>query len=260
VAVSEPPAVGAVPPTISAVPPTISAGRPTISAVLPAFNEEVNLERTVRALVPALSGLAADYEILVVDDGSTDRTAEVARRLAEEVPSLRLLRHERNRGYGAALRTGFAAAKREWILLLDADGQFLPEELPRLVQAAAGADLVLGYRQSRADPALRRLFAAVWRLLVRALLGVTVRDTNCGFKLMRTALVAALDLQASGAVISAELLVKARRRGAVMAEVAVTHLPRRWGRQTGGSLRVLLRAYLELARLWWRLRRFPGAG
>ncbi len=240
--------------------PTTGAGRPTISAVLPAFNEEANLERTVRALVPVLGDVAADYEILVVDDGSTDGTAQAARLLAEEVPSLRLLRHGRNQGYGAALRTGFAAAQREWILLLDADGQFLPEELPRLVEAASGADLVLGYRRSRADPALRRLFAAVWRLLVRALLGVSVRDTNCGFKLMRTALVQGLDLQARGAVISAELLAKARRHGAVMVEVAVTHLPRRRGRQTGGSLPVVLRAYAELARLWWRLRRFPGGG
>lgn len=233
--------------------------------MLPTFNEEANLERTVRALVPVLSGVAADYEILVVDDGSTDRTAEVARRLGEEVPSLRLLRHARNRGYGAALRTGFAAARHQWILLLDADGQFLPEELPRLVEAAAGADLVLGYRRSRADPAPRRLFAAVWRVLVWALLGVVVRDTNCGFKLMRRSLVQALDLQAHGAVISAELLAQARRLGAVMVEVAVTHLPRRWGQQTGGSLRVLLRACIELVRLWcrllWRrLRRLPGGG
>lgn len=237
----------------------MTAGRLTISAVLPAYNEEANLEGTVRALAPVLAQVAADYEILVVDDGSADRTAEIGRRLGEEFPPLRLLRHERNRGYGAALRSGFAAATREWILLLDADGQFLPRELERLVAAAPGADFVLGYRQHRADPAHRRFFAAVWRLLTGLLLGVRVRDTNCGFKLMRTALVQSLDLQAAGALIGAELLAKARRLGAVMIEVPVTHVPRRWGRQTGGSLRVTLRAYSELARLGWRIRRFGKA-
>ncbi len=230
----------------------------TISAVLPAYNEEANLEGVVRALAPVLARLAADPEILVVDDGSTDHTAEIAGRLVAEVPHLRLLRHERNRGYGAALRTGFAAARREWILLLDADGQFVPAELERLVAAAPGADLVVGYRQRRADPPHRRYFAAVWRALIGVLLGVRVRDTNCGFKLLRTKLVQALDLQAGGALISAELLAKARRRGAVLAEVPVTHAPRRRGRQTGGSLRVTLRAYYELARLGWRIRRFSA--
>jgi len=232
--------------------------RPTISVVLPTYNEEANLEGTVRGLAPVLTRVAADYEILVVDDGSADRTAEIATRLAGEIPHLRLLRHARNRGYGAALRTGFAAATQEWILLLDADGQFLPEELERLVVAAPGADFVLGYRQQRADAAHRRLFAAVWRALVGLLLGVRARDTNCGFKLLRTAAVQSLDLQAGGALISAELLAKARRRGAVLVEVPVTHVPRRWGRQTGGSLPVTLRAYFELARLGWRIRRFRG--
>src|SRR3990172_12126429 len=173
-------------------------------------------------------------------------------------PHRRLPRPARTGGSGAALRTGFAATPREWILLLDADGQFLPAELERLVAAAPGADLVLGYRHRRADSAHRRFFAAVWRLLVGLLLGVRVRDTNCGFKLMRTALVQSLDLQAGGALISAELLAKARRRGAVLVEVPVTHVPRRWGRQTGGSLPVTLRAYFELARLGWRIRRFRG--
>ena len=236
----------------------MTAGRLTISAVLPAYNEEANLEGTVRALAPVLAQVAADYEILVVDDGSADRTAEIGRRLAEEFPHVRLLRHERNRGYGAALRTGFAAARKEWILLLDADGQFLPGEVERFVPPAPGADLVLGYRRQRADPAHRRFFAAVWRVLVGLLLGVWVRDTNCGFKLMRTVLVQSLDLQSVGALISAELLAKARRRRAVLVQVPVTHVPRRFGRQTGGSLRVTLRAYYELARLGWRIRRFPA--
>ncbi len=229
----------------------------TISAVLPAYNEEANLERTVRDLLPVL-GAAPGFEIIIVDDGSADRTAEVAAGLRREVPHVRLVRHRRNQGYGAALRSGFAAATREWILLLDADGQFRPAELDRFLSAVPQADMVIGYRAQRADPPHRRLFATVWRVLTGILLGVRARDINCGFKLMRTALVQSLDLQSGGALISAELLAKARRRGVVITEVPVTHAPRRSGRQTGGSLRIVLRAYFELARLGWRIRRFRG--
>lgn len=237
---------------------TAAALRPSISAVLPAFNEAANLERTVAGLAPVLSRLSARWEIVVVDDGSTDATAEVAARLAAAQWGLRLLRHPRNLGYGAALRTGFAAARHEWILLFDADGQFLPGEAERLVAAADGADLVAGVRAHRADPWHRRAYAWVWRALCRLVLGVRVQDINCGFKVLRTALIPSLDLRAGGALIGAELLAKASRAGARIVEVPVTHVPRSHGQQTGGSLAVLLRAYWELLRLGWQIRRFRG--
>ncbi len=206
-----------------------------------------------------LARLTRGYEILIVDDGSTDRTAEVATRLAVTISQVKVLHHPQNLGYGAALRTGFTAARCEWILLLDADGQFLPEEVKRLVVASHGADMALGYRERRADAAHRRGYAAAWRLLMRSLLRVRVRDIDCGFKLMRTSMVQSVALDATGAMISAELLAKARARGARMVEVPVTHAPRRFGRQTGGNPRVLLRAGYELVCLWWRIRRFPAA-
>ena len=233
--------------------------RPTISAVLPAFNEEANLERTVGELVPVLARASADFEIIVVDDGSSDRTGEVAHRLRESMATLRVVRHPRNLGYGAALRTGFGAATREWILLVDADGQFAAQDLLLLVARAPEADLVLGYREHRADAPHRRGYAAIWRALMRGLFGLGVRDIDCGFKLMRTSLVQSLALWAGGALISAELLAKAQRRGARMVEVPVSHRPRLRGRATGGNPRILFRAFYELARLWWRIRRFPAA-
>ncbi len=235
---------------------TAASPRRTISAVLPAYNEAANLERTVTGLAPVLHRVSGGWEILVVDDGSADATAEVAGRLAEARWGLRLLRHPRNLGYGAALRTGFAAAGYEWILLFDADGQFLPGEVERLVAAADGADLVAGVRARRADPLHRRAYAGVWRLLMRLVLGIRVRDINCGFKLMRTTLIQRLDLRAGGALISAELLAKAARAGGRIVEVPVSHVPRVHGQQTGGSPRVLLRAYYELFRLGWEIRRF----
>lgn len=244
---------------------------PTISAVLPAYNEEANLETTISDLLTPLRRHSADFEIIVVDDGSSDLTAQKAQTLAarmagdeestsESVGPLHLLRHDRNLGYGWALRSGFAAARMDWILLLDADGQFDPAELSRLVAAADAADMVLGYRLKRADPSHRRWFARAWAWLMRVLLGVEARDVDCAFKLMRRSLVQSLDLQATGAFISAELLARAARRGARMVEVPVTHRPRRFGDQTGGRPRVLIRAFYELFRLWWRVRRdAPGA-
>jgi glycosyltransferase involved in cell wall biosynthesis len=234
-----------------------------LTVVLPAFNEAANLEATVRELLPVVAAAAGTVEVVVVDDGSADDTADVAARLAAEAaraggPSVRVVRHPRNLGYGAALRTGFAAARQPWILLLDADGQFVPHDLERFVAAAAAADLVAGYRVRRADPPHRRAFAWAWRWLMRALLGVRVRDVDCAFKLVRTGLVQSLALEAGGAFISAELLAKAGRCGARIVEVPVAHRPRRAGQQTGGRVRVLVRAFYELARLWRRVRRFPG--
>ncbi|MDR7417477.1 MAG: glycosyltransferase family 2 protein [Armatimonadota bacterium] len=229
---------------------------PSISAVLPAYNEEGNLARTVGELVPVLARTCEAYEVVVVNDGSTDRTAAVAERLAAQMPAVRVVHHARNLGYGSALRTGFGAATLEWILLLDADGQFDPRDLDDFVTAAGAADLVLGYRERRADAAHRGWFAVAWRYLMRILLGVRARDIDCAFKLMRASLIRSLGLESGGAFISAELLAKAGRRGARVVEVPVSHRPRLHGTQTGGNPRVLVRAFYELGRLWWRVRRF----
>ncbi len=225
------------------------ASRPGISAVLPAFNEAANLPTVVPRVVAALRACTPDHEVLVVDDGSSDGTPAVLESLRADLPQLVVLRHPDNRGYGAALRSGFAAARRPWIFMMDADNQFDPAELSLLVAASPGADIVAGYRRERSDPWPRRLNAWAFFGLARLLLGPLVRDVNCAFKLMRTDLVSCLRLTADGAVINAECLAKARRKGARIVEVAVHHYPRRHGRQTGGSPRVIARAFQELIRL-----------
>jgi glycosyltransferase involved in cell wall biosynthesis len=224
----------------------------SLTAVLPAYNEAVAITDTLTGLRAVLAGLGVPYEIVVVDDGSADETGALVAR----TPAVRLIRHARNLGYGAALRSGFAAARHDWVFLMDADGQFDPEELPRFVEAARDADFVIGYRDTRADPGHRALFARIWAALMGALLGVRVRDVDCAFKLMRRSYLAAIPLEAGGAFISAELLAKATRAGARIVELPVRHLPRRGGRSTGGSPRVLLRAFYELARLYGRVRGF----
>jgi glycosyltransferase involved in cell wall biosynthesis len=227
-----------------------------ISVVLPAYNEEANLGWVVSRVRAVLANLGRPFEIIVVDDGSTDGTALLADRLASEDPTIRVVHHARNQGYGAALRSGFTAASLEWVFLMDADGQFEPIELLTFLDASREADFVVGYRIARADPVVRRFYAWCWARLMRLLLGVTVRDVDCAFKLMRRSYLSVMRLEASGAFISAEILAKAQRMGVRVVELPVKHFPRRAGRQTGGSFRVLLRAFLELVRLWKRVRSF----
>ena len=227
----------------------------TVSAVLPAFNEEANVERAVKAVVDSLSSNTDGHEVIVVDDGSRDETATVLERLRAEYPSLRVVTHETNRGYGAAVRTGFSAAVHEWVFLIDCDNQFDPCEIALLTAPSAGADIVTGYRKVRRDPLIRRLNAFAFFTLVTILFGRLARDVNCAFKLIRRELLAELDLRSDGALINTELFVRARSLRARIVEVPVAHFPRTAGRQTGANPRVVLRAFTELFRFRAEMRR-----
>jgi glycosyltransferase involved in cell wall biosynthesis len=220
-----------------------------ISCFLPAYNEEANIARVVREALLALPLAAEGCEVIVVNDGSRDRTGEIADALAREDPRVRAVHHPVNRGYGGAVKTGLAAGRFEWLLLCDGDGQFRLAEVVRLAARAAGHDAVLGYRKKRQDTALRRFNGAAWTLLMDLLLGLRVRDVDCAFKLLRRSVAGDLALRADGAMISAELLARLRRCGARIAEVPVTHLPRTAGVSTGGNPRVILRAFRELLRI-----------
>lgn len=220
-----------------------------VSAVLPAFNEESNLERAIDGLEPALASATADHEIIVVDDGSRDGTAAVLERLQSRLPTLVVVRHATNRGYGAALRSGFRRARLPWIFLMDSDNQFDPAEIALLLARRGDADLVIGYRAVRRDPFVRRLNAWAFFTLVRILFGYLARDVNCAFKLIRRDLLEHLELRADGALINTELLALARRRGARIVEIPVHHFPRLSGTQTGAHPAVVLRAFGELVRL-----------
>jgi glycosyltransferase involved in cell wall biosynthesis len=217
-----------------------------ISAVLPAFNEAPNLERAVGAVAAALQKWAPSFEIVVVDDGSRDETPAVLDRLRTEHRTLRIVRHAENRGYGAAVRAGFHAARLPWVFLIDADNQFDPEDVRLLLEHAGNADIVAGYRRQRRDPVLRRLNAWAFFTLARALLGPLARDVNCAFKLIRRDLLQRMTLHADGALINTEVLVLARRLQARIVEVPVQHFPRTAGKPTGSNPRVILRAFAEL--------------
>ena len=239
---------------MSAIAPTVE-----ISAVMPAYNEEANLELSVGRMATALQTVARGFEIIVVDDGSQDGTAAVLAGLKGAHPNLRVIRHAANRGYGAALRSGFDAARFGWIFLMDADNQFDPAEVELLLARAADADIVAGYRKHRRDPLLRRLNAWAFFTLVRLLFGTLVRDVNCAFRLTRRDLIARMALHSEGALINTEILVLARQLHARVVEVPVHHYPRRAGKQTGANMRVVIRAFAELLAFRAEMRKVERA-
>jgi glycosyltransferase involved in cell wall biosynthesis len=231
----------------------------SLSLVLPAHNEEANIAVVVGAALETLPLFTDDFEIVVVDDGSRDRTGTIVHRLSAADQRVRLVRHQRNQGYGAALRSGFQVSRGDFVMFMDADRQFDIRDLRLLSPFAADFDIVAGFRMERSDPLHRRVFAELFNVAVRILFGVHLRDIDCAFKLFRGDLLRALPLTAPGALINTEIQAKARRHEARLEQVGVHHYPRVAGQATGGSPRVILRAMRETLVLWWRMRWYrPG--
>ena len=232
----------------------------SLTIVLPAYNEQDNVQAAVRGAVRAADALAGDYEIVVVDDGSRDATAQRLAALAAGLDGrLRVLSHPVNKGYGAALRAGFAAARGDLVFYTDSDNQFDLGELAGAVPLMVDHDAVLGYRVRRQDPFARLCTSAVFNRLTCLALGVSVRDLNCSFKLFRREVLQSLPLQSDDFFIDAELVACLHRSGARYTQVPVRHLPRLAGRSTVRAADVP-RTLLSLARMRARLRdeRFPA--
>lgn len=225
-----------------------------LSYFFPAHDEVANIDPLVEEALEALPAIARSFEIVVVDDGSRDGTGAIADRLASEHPDVvRAVHHPTNLGYGAALRTGFAASRYEYVAFTDGDRQFRVADLGRLLERAGAPDapdVVAGYRLRRADPPLRRLYARLYRLSVGVWFGFRMRDIDCACKLFRRRALEDIRLESGGAFLSAELLIKLRFAGRSIAEVGVPHYPRTAGSASGAKPSVVLRAAAD----FWRLR------
>jgi glycosyltransferase involved in cell wall biosynthesis len=231
-----------------------------VSIVLPAYNEEPNVEQAVAEVNATAERLFGEHEIVLVDDGSSDGTKAVAEALAARDARLRVICHSRNRGYGEALRTGFLASRLDYVFFTDADLQFDVDELEKFLPYAGTVDVVAGYRINRQDKLSRRLNAYAWNALVRVLFYVPVRDIDCAFKLFDRRALSEIDIESVGAMVNTELMVKLGRAGASVVEVGVHHRPRRAGEARGASPRVILRAVTELLRMRRRLSSLDGGG
>ncbi len=227
----------------------------SISVILPAYNEEGNIARAVDHARAVLLDLGLEYEILVVDDGSTDATAELVRDLIPtHSSSLRLLEHEENRGYGAALKSGLREAKGSLLFFTDSDRQFDVSELARLLEWIDTYTIVIGYRKDRQDHFFRRAMAWGWGVLIRFLFDLQVRDIDCAFKLFRREVFDEISIDSIGAFVNSEILIRAKKKGFTIKEVPVSHFPRELGVPSGAKPRIIGRAFRELLKLYRELK------
>jgi glycosyltransferase involved in cell wall biosynthesis len=225
-----------------------------LSIALPCFNEEANLPSTIADVDGWMTRQHIEGEIIAVNDGSVDGTRRVLEELAARFPRLRAITHDRNRGYGAAVRSGCDAATTEWIGFMDSDGQFHADDFDKLLAQSAQAPLIVGRRRHRADPFLRKVNAKCFGFLTWIVLGVWIRDVNCAMKMYRRDLWQRIrPVHATGALFNAELFARARRSGARWKQVDVSHYPRTRGTQTGANPLVILRMFRELWVLYWSL-------
>jgi glycosyltransferase involved in cell wall biosynthesis len=223
----------------------------SISAVLPAHNEAENIRTTVENCVTYLENNVSDYEVVVVNDGSSDDTQYIVEGLASTNSKVVLVNHPVNTGYGSALRSGFEKASCEYIFFMDSDGQFDINDLDRLIPLLSAKDVVIGYREDRADSLVRSLNAWLYGLYIYLTFGLKVRDMDCAFKVFPTK--AYQDIRpiiSVGALFSAEFLIKLKRNGFTLREIPVRHFPRRFGTQSGASIKVILRMFKES----WKLK------
>jgi len=227
---------------------------PSLSVFFPFWNEEKNIEKVVSRAIPVASKVAGEWEIIMVDDGSSDKTLEIANKLAKKDSRLKVVTHKPNRGYGASLKEGLTHAKYDLIVFTDGDGQFDFSEVTRFIDKIDGVDMVIGYRGERKDHPFRHFLMFLLKIWDFVFFGFYYKDIDCGFKMFKKAsLSKIMPFQSEGAMITTEILARAKKAKLKIAQVRVTHYPRVYGDQSGGNLRVILRALGESLILWGNL-------
>ena len=228
--------------------------RKSISVFFPCYNEQENVGRTVEKALMVLEKLDADFEIIIVDDGSSDGTGQIAEEITGRDGRVKVVHHQRNLGYGAALQSGFKAATKELVFYTDGDGQFDINEMPPLLELVEQYDIVSCYRLNRQDSSIRKINGWCWTRLVCLLFGLKIRDIDCAFKLYKREIFDNIELSSTGALIDTEILARAAGKGYRLTQKGVHHYPRTAGAQSGANLRVVLRAFKELFKLRGRIR------
>jgi glycosyltransferase involved in cell wall biosynthesis len=227
---------------------------PGLTVFFPAYNDGGTIASMVVGAVLAASRLTPDFEVLVIDDGSRDNTARIADALAQVYPQVRVIHHAGNRGYGGALRSGFAEAAKEYVFYTDGDAQYDPAEMADLwARRAPGVDVVNGYKISRSDPLHRVLIGRIYHHTVRVLFGLKVRDVDCDFRLLRRSVFEKVRLTKNSGVICLEMMKKIQDAGFSIAEVPVHHYHRAYGRSQFFNVRRIVRTGIDVLRLWWAL-------
>lgn len=228
-----------------------------LSVFFPCYNEEANIANTVKKALPVIKEIAEKWEILIINDGSKDKTGQVATELQRQIPNLKIITHNPNRGYGAALKSGFYGAKYEWIVFTDADGQFDFKDIKRLIQKQqqTSADIVIGHYLDRKVPFVRIWGSKLWEMAVFLLFGLRVKDIDCGFKLVSKKVIDTIPkLEAErGPFITSEFLIKAKSCHFTIAQTGVHHFRRLAGEATGSKLNVIISGFKDLFRLWYKI-------
>jgi glycosyltransferase involved in cell wall biosynthesis len=227
----------------------------SISVFFPCYNEQENVGKTADNAIAVLENLDTDFEVIIVDDGSSDDTGRIADEIADRDDRVKVVHHGRNLGYGAALQSGFNAATKELVFYTDADGQFDIGEMPSLLELIEQHDIVSCYRLNRRDSVVRKINGWCWTRLVCLLFGLRIRDIDCAFKLYKREIFDRIELSSTGALIDTEILARAKLRGYSIVQKGVHHYQRRAGEQSGAKLRVIVRAFKELFQLHRKIRR-----
>ncbi len=226
----------------------------SLSVFFPCYNEQANVEPLTRKTIQTLSQITDDFEVIIVNDGSKDNTAAIADRLAAEIPQVRVVHHPVNRGYGAALQSGFRAAAKELVFYTDGDSQFDIAELSSILPLIEKCDIVSCFRINRQEGMIRKFNAWCWTRLVCFLFSLRLRDIDCAFKLYKRRIFADMPLISTGATIDTEILARATRKGCTILQAGVHHYPRTAGSPTGANPKVIVRAFKELFGLWRKMR------
>lgn len=228
---------------------------PELTVFFPFWNEEKNVKYVVENAIPIVREVASEWEIIIVDDGSKDKTFQIGQELSKKHKNVRVISHTPNRGYGAALKEGFENAKYKYVVFTDGDRQFDFSEVKKLIGAINGADIVIGFRKKRRDSISRHILMHMLKIWDFIFFRFYFRDIDCGFKMFKKeALEKIMPLRSDGAMITTEILAKAKKKKLIIKEVEVEHYPRKYGTQTGANVSVVVRAILESFILWWDIK------